>query len=246
MTRKRLAASKLSRLMEEIYEGVWQWDEDNEDSMMDLEDIVYNVETLAKMIDRRKGRNILRHLVLLRKELLRVYEDMKDNKYVDTDRARDILRDMEDEFYEYEAARNARVAEKVRLARRLVRMAKGLMAGCEKLPKGPMRDNCEKKKKDKKASRMRRSQEEITWDDLDDIIDECAKSLKKRGVGISGRMEKELEDSLVELLTHWHVNIVDRRDKTASRNRQADSRHNNVLWSIQKATEKVKNNKDWL
>ena len=34
----------------------------------------------------------------------------------------------------------------------LLRIAKELTAGCEKLPEGPMRDNCEKKKKEKDAS----------------------------------------------------------------------------------------------
>jgi len=35
------------------------------------------------------------------------------------------------------------------VAQELVKFAKALVSGCEKLPEGPMRDNCEKKKKEK-------------------------------------------------------------------------------------------------
>ena len=35
------------------------------------------------------------------------------------------------------------------VAQELVKLAKALVSGCEKLPEGPMRDNCEKKKKEK-------------------------------------------------------------------------------------------------
>lgn len=47
---------------------------------------------------------------------------------------------------------------KEKMAAELVKMAKSLMAGCEKLPEGPMRDNCEKKKEEgkKKESSRRR------------------------------------------------------------------------------------------
>ena len=39
--------------------------------------------------------------------------------------------------------------DRKRVATELVRLARVLMGGCEKLPEGPMRDNCEKKKQEK-------------------------------------------------------------------------------------------------
>jgi hypothetical protein len=40
------------------------------------------------------------------------------------------------------------------VARELVKLARELMAGCEKLPEGPMRENCEKKKEKKSRDLM--------------------------------------------------------------------------------------------
>ena len=69
---------------------------------------------------------------------------------------------------------------KQKVARELVKLARAIMSGCEKLPEGPMRDNCEKKKeegKDKKeASRRKTAKPEIDFQDiakkLDEMIDE--------------------------------------------------------------------------
>jgi hypothetical protein len=110
-------------------------------------------------------------------------------------------------------------AEKVRLARRLVRMAKGLMAGCEKLPKGPMRDNCEKKKKDKKASRNRQAAVGVKVDlEFGDELDaqlfynkhKSGNMLKIRGENVTGElMAKNLRDVSRDLeLDYKFANIA--------------------------------------
>ena len=50
------------------------------------------------------------------------------------------------------------------VAQELVKLARAIMSGCEKLPEGPMRDNCEKKKeegKDKKEDGKKAAAQEL-------------------------------------------------------------------------------------
>jgi len=76
-----------------------------------------------------------------------------------------------------------------RVAAELVRLAKGLAAGCEKLPEGPMRDNCEKKKeKSDDEENSSRTAQRLPWEDV--------KSDANKALGVIINAGYEGEDGL--------------------------------------------------
>jgi len=111
------------------------------------------------------------------------------------------------------------------VAQELVKLAKALVSGCEKLPEGPMRDNCEKKKKeegkDKKEDGKKAAAQELLklarsltaadstqlkekWLELADdltnaIVIHARKQGNKKVLSRADRVYKELKDLINEL-----------------------------------------------
>jgi len=90
-----------------------------------------------------------------------------------------------------------------RIARELVKLAKTLVAGCEKLPEGPMRDNCEKKKEEGKKSKESSGREaagkEIVFDgkNAKDVEKFLAKHGYKLNIESNGKLTVGDKESII-------------------------------------------------